>query len=223
MTDITPVPLVMSSSGPAPTPPSTLLQNLLDGVASTNPGYTANLPGSLIEDISSTDVGALVTIDQARVDAINSVTPYGANAFVLAQLGAQFGIPQGDAANASVLVEFAGDPGYVLPPGFLVSDGTHQFRLLDGGIVQDNGLTPQLTAVATSSGSFAIPADTVTQIVTSVPSPYSLTVNNPEAGTPATSEESVQQYRARVLDAGIVTSVGTPGYIKTLLGKINGV
>lgn len=223
MTDITPIPLVMSASGPVPTSPSTLLQNLLDGVAATNPGYTANLPGSLIEDISSTDVGALVTIDQARVEAINSVTPYGANAFILAQLGAQFGILQGDSANASVLVVFTGNPGYVLPPGFLVSDGTHQFRLLDGGIIQDSGLTPQLTAVATSSGSFAIPADTVTQIVTSVPSPYSITVNNPEAGTPATSEESVQEYRARVLDAGIVTSVGTPGYIKTLLGRINGV
>ena len=55
-------------------------------VASENPDYTANLPGSLIEDIASTDVGALTGIDQARVDAINSVTPYGANAFVLAQL-----------------------------------------------------------------------------------------------------------------------------------------
>jgi hypothetical protein len=53
-------------------------------VAAEVPDYTANLPGSLIEDISSTDVQALATIDQARVDAINSFSPYGANAFALA-------------------------------------------------------------------------------------------------------------------------------------------
>ena len=93
MTDPINIPLVMTSEGPVPTPPATLRAQLVDSVASTNPDYTANLPGSLIEDIASTDVGALVTMDQARVDAINSVTPYGANAFVLGQLGAQFGIP----------------------------------------------------------------------------------------------------------------------------------
>src|ERR1700744_573569 len=117
------IPLVMTAQGPVPTPPSVLLQALLSAVAATNPGYTASLPGSLIEDISSTDVGALATIDQARVDAVNDVTPFGANAFVLTQLGQQFGVPQGQAANGSVLVIFSGTPGYVIPAGFVVSDG----------------------------------------------------------------------------------------------------
>lgn len=223
MTDSVIIPLVMTSAGPVPTPPATLRQNLINGVAATNPGYTANLPGSLIEDISSTDVGALVTMDQARVETLNSVTPYGANAFILAQLGAQFGVPQGTSANASVYVVFTGPAGYVFQPGFTVSDGTNQYALQDGGVIGSGGVTPQLYAVATNSGTFAIPANTVTQIITSVPSIYTITVNNPEAGTPATTTESVQDYRARVLLAGTVGATGTPAYLKTLLYKITGV
>lgn len=217
------IPVTMTAAGAVPTPPATLRQNLVTAVAAENPDYTANLPGSLIEDIASTDTGALVTIDQARVDAINSVTPYGANAFVLAQLGAQAGIPQGVPTNGSVLVVFSGPAGYVFPPGFLVGDGTNQYALQDGGVIETGGQSTQLFAVATTPGTFAIPADTVTQVVTSVPSTYPVTVNNPEAGTPATGSESVQSYRGRVLLAGQVTSTGTPAFLKTLLGNITGV
>lgn len=223
MTTSTSIPLVMTSTGPIPSTPIALRTALINGVASTNPDYTANLPGSLIEDIASTDTGALVAIDQARTDAINSVTPYGANAFILAQLGAQFGVQQGTSANGSVDVVFSGPAGYVFQPGFTVSDGANQYALIDGGVIQTGGTTPQLTAIATNSGTFAIPANTVTQLVTSVPSAYSVTVNNPQAGVPATTTESVQNYRARVMQAGIVASTGTPAYLKTLLQQITGV
>ncbi|WP_035950368.1 hypothetical protein [Burkholderia multivorans] len=219
------IPLVMTSAGPVPTDPTTLRQNLIDGVAAEVPDYTANLPGSLIEDVASTDVGALTTIDQARVEAVNSVTPYGANAFVLAQLGAQFGVPQGTSANGSVYVVFTGPAGYVLPPGFVIGDGTNQYTLQDGGVIQSNGQSAQLYAVATNSGTFAIPANTVNQIITSLPSEYAglITVTNPQAGVSASSAESPQTYRGRVLQAGQVASVGTPAFLKTLLGKITGV
>ncbi|MHB8388237.1 MAG: baseplate J/gp47 family protein [Acidobacteriaceae bacterium] len=217
------LPIVMTSAGPQPTPPTVLQQALLQAVAAQVPGYTATLPGSLIEDISSTDVGALVTIDQARVDAINSVTPYGANAFILAQLGQQFGIAQGTPANASVYVVFSGPAGYVLQPGFTISDGSNQYALQDGGIIGASGTSPQLYAVATNAGTFPIPANTVNQIVTSVPSTYTITVNNPEAGIPATSAESVQSYRSRVMLAGTVGATGTPALLKSLLYSITGV
>lgn len=223
MTDPISLPVIMTTSGPVATPPATLRQILVDTVAATNPDYTANLPGSLIEDIASTDVGAIAMIDQARVDAVNSVTPYGANSFVLAQLGAQFGIRQGVPANGSVLVVFSGPPGYVIQPGFIVSDGTNQYILPDGGIIGSSGSTTQLFAVSTTTGSFAIPANSVTQLITSVPSAYTLTVNNPEAGTPAIGAESVSSYRSRVILAGQVASMGTPAYLKTLLYKITGV
>lgn len=217
----TSVPLVMTVAGPVPTPAGTLNAALIAGVASINPGYTV-LPAGLIEDISSTDTAALVTMDQARVDAINSVTPLGANAFILAQLGAQFGIPQGVGANGTVDVQFSGPAGYVFQPGFTVGDGSNQYALQDGGVIQTGGISPQLTAVATSSGTFAIPANTVTQLVTSVPGAYAVTVNNPQAGVPATTTQSVPSYRAQVLQAGVVASIGTPAYLKTLLYAITG-
>lgn len=223
------IPVTMTTAGATPTPPATLQSQLIAAVAAEVPDYTANLPGSMIEDISSTAIGAVAQIDQARVDAINSVTPYGANAFVLAQLGTQAGISQGANANGSVLVVFSdvtlNSNGYVFPPGFLVGDGINQYQLTDGGIIGSSGSTPQLFALATNAGTFAIPQNTVNQIVTSLPSPYStrITVNNPQAGTPATSVESVQSYRSRVLLAGKVGSMGTPAYIKTLLYQIDGV
>lgn len=213
----------MTTAGPQATPVATLYENLITYVANQVPGYTANLPGSLIDDVAGTDTGALVAIDQARVDAINSVSPYGANAFVLAQLGAQFGIKQGVGANGSVYVQFAGPAGYVFQPGFTVSDGSNQYVLQDGGVIQYGGLSPLLFAVATTSGNFAIPANTVNQLVTSVPSAYAITVTNPEAGTAATTTQSVQDYRAQVLQAGVVAATGTPAYLKTLLYKITGV
>ena len=63
----------VNSSGLQPTSPTVLQQELIALVSATNPGYTANLPGSLIEDISSTDVGALSLIDSARVELFNSI------------------------------------------------------------------------------------------------------------------------------------------------------
>ncbi|HEX7911801.1 MAG TPA: hypothetical protein VF534_27420 [Paraburkholderia sp.] len=219
----TSIPLNMTIAGPTATPVATLYSALLTYVANLVPGYTSGLPASLIDDISGTDVGAMVAIDQARVDAINSVSPYAATPFLLAQLGAQFGIPQGVSANGSVYVQFSGPAGYVFQPGFLVSDGANQYSLQDGGVIQTGGMSPLLYAVATNSGTFAIPANTVTQLATSVPSTYAVTVTNPEAGVPATSAEGVPAYRARVLQAGQVASTGTPAYVKTLLQQITGV
>ena len=213
----------MGPSGPVPTSPVNLQQALISGVAATNPNYTANLPGSLIEDISSTDVGALVTIDQARVDAVNSLTPYGANPFILAQLGAQFGIPQGQPTNTSVYVVFTGLAGYVIPQGFVVSDGTYQYVVQDGAIVQTNGTTSPVYCVSNQSGSWAVPAGTVTTVVTAVPTGYTLTVTNPSAGISGQSAESVQSYRSRVLQAGQVAAQGTPSFITTLLQAVPGV
>ena len=76
---MTSVNLSISAAGAQPTPPATLLGELINNVIATNPGYTANLPGSLVEDISSTDVQAMAAIDQACVDLINSMSPFSAD------------------------------------------------------------------------------------------------------------------------------------------------
>ncbi len=213
----------MTAQGPVPTSPSTLQTNLLTAVAAEVPDYTANLPGSLIEDISSTDVGALVSMDTARVESVNNVTPYGANAYVLAQLGAQFGLPQGVPTNTNVNVVFSGPAGYVISPGFIVSDGTYQYLVQNGTVIGTSGSSQETYCVANQSGSWAVLEGTVTQLVTSVPTGYAITVTNPQAGVPGLSAESVPSYRSRVLLGGQAIAQGFGNFLTTQLQAVSGV
>lgn len=215
--------LPMTAAGAAPIPATQLLSDVIASVQAQSPGYTSNLPGILIEDISSTVVAALAQIDQARVDAVNSNNPYSANPFVLAQLGTLFGIPQGQPTNTSCYVVFTGQAGYYIPIGFLVSDGTNIYAVQDGGTIQTGGTSQPLYVVAVNPGSWAVPVGTITIISTSVPSPYTLSVTNLVTGVAGGPAESVQSYRSRTMDAQISAAQGTPEFIKTQLRKINGV
>src|ERR1017187_3589544 len=100
------LPIVISASGQQPRSPASILSALLAAVSAVDPGYTANLPGSLVEDISSTDVYAIAQCDSAFVDTINSLTPYGVNEALISQLGNCYGQTLGAATNASVYVLF---------------------------------------------------------------------------------------------------------------------
>src|SRR5579859_7343322 len=223
-----PIPLVMTAAGPQPTPPATLLDLLISLVSATNPGYTANLPGTLIEDVSSTDVGALSLIDQARVDLIESLTPYGANAYLANQLGQVYGVQIGVGSNTSVEVQFTSvmTSGYnfPVPAGFVVGDGTYQYVIQDGGVVSPvTGMTPLLSAIATVQGSWAVPSNTVTTIITSLPDQIGLTVTNPNAGVSGTGFQAISDYQAQTLQAGLAASTGMTRYLKTLLANVPGV
>jgi hypothetical protein len=220
-------PLVMTSQGAQPTPPATLNALVIAQAQSLAPGLTANLPGALIEDVSSTATGALVEIDQERVDLINSLTPFGANAFLLVLLG-QIYLGQGSTAaastNTSVYVQFTGTVGFVIAPGFVVSDGTNQYTVAaPGGVVATGGVSPLIFTQATNTGSWAVPANTVTTIITSLPSGVTLSVTNPSAGTPGEAAQTEESFRAQVLTAGLVASTGMSNYLKTLLAKVSGV
>jgi hypothetical protein len=203
--------------------PAVVQQELLANVAATNPGYTANLPGTLIEDISSTDVAAILLCNSALVELVNSVTPYGANQFLLNQLGQIYGVQQGQNTNTSVYVVFSGPAGFVIPIGFTVSDGTYNYTVQTGGIIATGGDSVPLYCLATQAGSWAVPANTVTSITTSVPSPIVITCSNPQPGTPSSGAQSVESYRSQVLQAGLAASQGMPRYLKTLLSNIPGV
>jgi hypothetical protein len=220
------LPITISAAGATPTPPATLRANLVAGVVATNPDYTANLPGTLIEDIASTDVYAIGTCDSALVETINSITPFGANAFVLAQLGTMLGLTPGTPTNTSVLVVFSGPAGLAIPTGFTVSDGSYQYVVqAPGGIIESAGSSAPLYAIAVLSGSWPVPSGTVNQLVTSPPPNLSpaLTVSNPTSGTPSNSAETEASYRARVLQANLAASQGMPRYLKTLLMNVPGV
>lgn len=220
---MTTVPIVVNASGLQPQSPAALLAQLLTLVSTTNPGYTSNLPGSLVEDVSSTDVGAITLCDSALVELVNSLTPYGANAFLLTQLGNLYGVPQNPETVTSVYEVFSGPPGFIIDKGFTVSDGTYQYIAQDGGVIGSGGLSSPLFFTASVAGSWAILPSTVDQIVTSVPIGVDLSVNNPEPGTPGTGAESEANYRTRVLQAGYATAQGMATFLKTQLNKVPGV
>lgn len=217
------LPTVITTQGLQPQSPASLLAQLLALVSATVPGYTANLPGSLIEDVSSTQVAGLSLLDSARVDAVNSLTPFGANAFLLNQLGQIYGVQQGLGSNTSVYVVFAGTVGFIIPIGFTVSDGAHQYVVQDGGIVGSGGTSDPVFCVASSSGSWSVPANTVTTLITSVPGSIMLSVNNPTAGTPGASAQTEGDYRTQVLQAGLAAAQSMPRFLKTLLANVSGV
>lgn len=216
-------PTVMGPEGLLPTSPVAIRQALLSLVASTNPGYTANLPGSLIEDISSTDVAAIALADAARVELVNSLTPYAANDYLLRQLGNIYGVPLGRDSTTSVQVVFSGSVGFVISAGFTVSDGTYQYVVQTGGVIGTDGTSASIFALATTQGSWAVPPGTVTQLVTSVPDAVTLSVTNPEAGLPGTGAQTAEQYRAQVLQAGRAVSQGMPSALRTALQAVEGV
>lgn len=230
---MTDVPVVVTAAGAQPTPPAVLRAELVAGVASKNPGYTSNLPASLVEDVASTQVGGLAQIDSATVESINSLTPYGANDFVLSQLGQIYigpGAAPAPPTNTSVEVVFTvvdassnPVPGYVIPVGFTVSDGTYQYVVQDGGVTDSTGVTESLFCTSPTSGSWPVATNTVAQIITSVPAPYVMTCTNPTTGVSGDDAETSEEFRARVLQAGQAISTGTPQLLKTLLAQVTGV
>jgi hypothetical protein len=221
---MTELPIIMGPQGPIPTSPAELRAQLTALVATTNPGYINNLPGSLIEDIASTDVGSLIISNQFFIDLINSVTPYGANPFILNQLGVGiYGIQPAAATNTSVNVIFSGTPGFIIIPGFTITDNQYQYICLNGGVIGANGQSLIINAIATVPGQWPIPAGTVTGFITSVPSSITLSVINPTNGIPSLTTESETSFRTRTLTAGLAASTGMDRYLKTLLWNIPGV
>src|ERR1700728_2254226 len=137
----TTVPVVLTAAGRTNTPPATLYAQIIANATTLSPGLTI-LPAGLIEDVAATDTGAATIIDQAVTETIDSITPYGANAYLLTELG-QIYLGQGStaqpASNTSVYEVFSGTVGFVIAPGFTVSDGTYQYVTPDGGIIETGG------------------------------------------------------------------------------------
>ena len=211
------------AAGPIPQTPQALNALLIALVQAAVPGYTARLPGSLIEDISSTDTYALLQCDSAMIELLNSISPLLANPFLLRMLGQIYGVQQGVGTTTSVEVVFSGTVGFVIEVGFVVSDGTYQYTVQDTGIVGADGSSASLGCLATVLGTWAVPAGTVTQIVTSVPSGVTLSVTNPATGVPGSGAQTVEDYRSQVLQAGQAIVQGVPASLRTALENVSGV
>lgn len=219
------IPTIVTAAGDTPATPEALQTTLLSNAVTLSPGLVGNLPGTLIEDVASTSVGALAMMDSAYVDLINSISATTANPFILTQLGNMYGVPQGIGSNGSVFVIFSapGAPGFIINAGFQVTDGTNQYTVQDGGIINTGGQSAALFCVAVQSGTFAIPQNTVNQLVTSIPTGYTVTCNNPTAGLPLVAPQTIAQYQAQVIAAGQSTAQGMPQFLKTQIAKVVGI
>jgi hypothetical protein len=214
----------ITNQGAIPIPPTTLLAEEVAAALLLAPGVTTDLPGSLIEDMASTATGALVVIDQATSDLINSISPLTANGFLLYQLGQVYGVQQGIGANTSVFVTFiSSNLGFVINPGVIVSDGTNQYVVQDGGVIQTSGQSTPLFCISTTPGSFAVPIGTVIQIISSVPPSITISCINLVTGIPGEPSQTIEDYRSQVIQAGQATAQGVPQFLKTQLEKIVGV
>lgn len=221
------LPIVVTAAGLQPIAPQTLWNQIIALAETLSPGITATLPGSLIDDITGTDTATLVLANQAMIELMNSLTPYGCNLFTLQQLGQIYlgpGSAPAPASNTGVFVVFTGPAGYPIPTGFLVSDGTHQYAVqYPGGIINSGGVTQPLSALATIPGSWPVIANSVTQVATSIPTGYTITVTNPLAGSPGGPAQTASQYRTQVLQAGLAAAQGMPNMLKTALQQVQGV
>ena len=212
------------AAGPVPKTSEELRADLVSRATELSPGITTDLPGSLIEDIVGTDVGALLIADQIRVDLINSVGPLKANMYMLNLLAQQAGISaQKTEGSTTVPVTFSGPAGFVVPQGFLVGDGTYTYQVADATIILSSGVSAMVTAIATNTGSWAVPAGTVNQIQTSLPSEITLICTNPVAGTPGSAKESDYEFRERVWEGQMSTVQGYPGFIRQKLTDLSNV
>jgi hypothetical protein len=212
------------AAGPVPKTSEELRADLVSRATELSPGITTDLPGSLIEDIVSTDVGALIIADQIRVDLINSVGPLKANMYMLNLLAQQSGVSeQKTEGSTTVPVVFGGPAGFPIPQGFLVGDGTYTYQVADVTVINASGFSAMVTAIATNTGSWAVPAGTVNQIQTSLPSEITLTCTNPVAGTPGSAKETDYEFRERVWEGQMSTVQGYPGFIRQKLTDLSNV
>ena len=216
----------MTSQGLQPRLPADLRQEITDRVGAARPGYTANLPASLVEDVASTETAAVVESDQFLVDLVNSVSPWAANPFMLKQLGEVYDVPPAVGTNTAVYVVFFGPPGFVIVQGFTVGDGAYSYIAQEGGIIGASRQSLPIYCVSPQDGAWAVPAGAVTQLETSVPDlimQAGFGVTNPADGLASTRGETIEEYRDRVWTAGLAASTGMARYLKTLVWRIPGV
>lgn len=214
----------ITASGLVPRDPLDIKADLTARVSRARPGYTANIPGSMIDDILGTDVAAVTLMEQARVDTINSLTSATAQPNILNKMATQLGIQAGTTTNGSVDVQANNStPGFVFNKGFIISDGNKQYILSSATAVKPDGTTSLMNFVCQTPGTFAIPRNTVNIVVTPLPSGITVNLTNPQDGVPGAVQEDISEFRARVLETQRAVAQGFLTTLRTTLQQVPGV
>lgn len=216
--------VVYDENGPIAQTAAELRAQVVSRATALAPGLTTELPGSLVEDMASTATGALISVDQMRVDLINSVGPLSANLPMLTLLAQQYGVQfQKSAGETTVPVTFTGTPNFLIQQGFIVSDGTHQYATNEPVTIRSNGTSPVVTATGTITGSWPVPVGSVNTLITSIPNSITLAASNLTAGVAGADPETNAEFRARVWNAGMSTVQGEPDFIRATLNEVENI
>ena len=216
------LPNIMTAAGLQPITLDQTRALLLDTIQQNSPEHVINAPAILLNAVADTSVPAIKECNDALVDAVNSITPYGLNEFALNQWGFLMGLTRNQFTRSSVYVLFTGTVGYHIQQGFIVGDGTHEYAVMDGGVIPSSGFI-QLFCLATIDGSWAIPANTVNQLKTSVYGVIALSCNNPNDGALGQAPETLQAFRGRCITSLQRTATGTDKYARDLISRVAGV
>lgn len=136
---------------------------------------TADIQNNLLD----TATPVIMEVENLLADFANSYAPTYANDFMWEVLAQSLGLKYKDASQSSVTLLFTGNPGDYIPANTKV---TGNFTTSDSVILGTTG-TAYATAYSDTEGSY--PANTITEILSSVPN--GVTVTNPSASIEATS------------------------------------
>lgn len=140
----------------------------------------------------------------------------------LDRLGSNFGISREPAAEAVTTLFFTGEPGFVIEEQtqYTTESGIY-FELIEDVVIGDDG-TGTGAAVSLSKGVINnVAANTITEQAETLEGVYS--VNNPEAASGGTDEESDPEFRARIKKSVEGSSASTNGGIISALLAVSGV
>lgn len=214
----------ITPSGLVPRDPAEIQADIITRVTRARPGYTASIPGSMVDDILGTEVAAVTLMEQARAETINSLTSPTAQPYILNRIGTQLGVQPGTVTNGSVdVVAVNSTPGFVFNKGFIISDGNKQYVLTTPTAVKPDGTTDPMNFVCQTSGTFAIPAGTVKILVTGLPDGITVNLSNPQDGVPGKAQEDISSYRARIMETQRAVSQGFISTLRTTLQQVPGV
>lgn len=218
------VALSIGANGATPQLTTDIRNNLDAKISAVLPDYTSNLPKSLVEDVLTTGVYSVSQCDQFYIDLINSIASTTANLPILNQIAQQAGIQgMSEPTRTSVYCVFSSTAGLVIPKGFIVSDGVYQYEVQDGGVIDSGSSSIPLYCLATQDGAWAIAAGAVNTTITGAPTGFTITVTNPNTGTPAGEAETEAQFRWRVIRSMTVGGQGMAIRLKEMLYQVPGV
>lgn len=164
--------------------------------------YKTALGTTLNTDVSTAagqlianDTTMVTTAQQECVAIANESNPYYATGQALDVAAAFWGYYRKQGVPTTVVATLTGSSGTSIPSGSIVSDGTHQYVLLDATSIPSTG-TVSAEFQCKTPGPIECPAGTLTTIVTTISGWDGIT--NPMAGIVGYDTENDNMFRDRI-------------------------